>query len=567
MRLSDGRVTRVSHPTGNGVLNWPTAVSRDAHYVSYVSAVAPSYPTINSMTDGLAILDQNGTVLRLNDSLLRLCGLTSAADAIGRHCYKLIYGEIDALRDGPVERVLSTGERVQIERDIPARGIALRESIDPIVDDEGKIVGLVLVVRDVTRERDTERAIRYRNRQLAALNAIAAATIHAPDQQAIISGAFARIIDVTGADAGVMLTLDEEGVRLDPVASHGGAARTAGLVNRDPNSPTMSAVLASDVPLALDDFLPDTGDPDDDDTGTGLSSALYAPIRSQRRAIGLIVIAYEMHREFSANERQLLTVAGQQLGVAIENARLIENLQHALERVREANRLKDEFLATVSHELRTPLTAIQGWAEVLSDPETSTEEAKEGLATIQQSSESLTKLISDLLEMSRIETRMLRLDLHPIDPNYPIQAAVQTVRQMADAKGVKVTVLLDRDLPQIIADSGRLQQVMWNLLVNAIKFTRAGGNVWVSSSMNGDAHVQIVVRDDGIGIDPEFLPFVFERFRQADGSATRQFGGLGIGLSLVKSLVEAHGGDVHAASPGPGDGATFTVAIPLAAVE
>ncbi len=526
--------------------------------------------TINSMTDGLAILDQNGTVLRLNESLLRLCGLTSAQDAIGRHCYKLIYGEIDALRDGPVERVLSTCERVQIERDIPARGIALRESIDPIFDDEQKIVGLVLVVRDVTRERDTERAIRYRNRQLAALNAIASATIHAADQQAIIDGAFSRIMDVTGADAGVMLTLDDEGVRLDPVATHGGAARTAGLINRDPSSPTMSAVLSADVPLALDDFLPEMelGDNDGADaTGTGLSSALYAPIRSQRRAVGLIVIAYEMHREFSANERQLLTVAGQQLGVAIENARLIANLQQALERVREANRLKDEFLATVSHELRTPLTAIQGWAEVLADPETNPDEAREGLATIQQSSESLTKLISDLLEMSRIETRMLRLDLHPIDPNYPIQAAVQTVRQMAEAKGVTIAVLLDRDLPHIIADSGRLQQVMWNLLVNAIKFTRGGGNVWVSSHMNGNDHIEIVVRDDGIGIDSDFLPFVFERFRQADGSATRQFGGLGIGLSLVKSLTEAHGGTVHAASPGPGDGATFTVSIPLMAQE
>src|SRR4029079_17785862 len=143
--------------------------------------------------------------------------LDRTEEAMGRHCYELLYGETEQLRDGPVERVLQTGQRVQIERDIAARGISLRESIDPIFDDHQQIAGLVLIVRDVTRERDAERAIRYRNRQLAALNAIASATLHAQDLQAIWEGAFARIIYVTGADAGAILVLDDEGEGLDPV--------------------------------------------------------------------------------------------------------------------------------------------------------------------------------------------------------------------------------------------------------------------------------------------------------------------------------------------------------------
>jgi PAS domain S-box-containing protein len=521
--------------------------------------------TFNSMMDGVALLDTNGVVLRLNESLLRVCNLDDAREALGRHCYELLYGDSESLREGPIERVLSTGQRIVVERDIAATGISLRESIDPIVDDQQQIVGLVLVVRDVTRERDAERAIRYRNRQLAALNAIAAATIHAQDLQSIWEGAFARIVDVTGSDAGAMLVLNEDEAALDPVATLGGAARIARLFDRAPDSPLMSAVLAADMPLALDEVpATDGASPVDAEAidRAGIRSAIYTPIRSQRRVVGALVLAHASPRQYSANERQLLTVAGQQIGAAIENARLIATLQQALDRVREANRLKDEFLAVVSHELRTPLTAIQGWAEVLSDPDTSEAERDDGLTAIQQASESLTKLISDLLEMSRIETRMLRLELQHVDPNYPVLAAIQTVRQIAESKGVAITANLGSGIPSVVADSSRLQQVFWNLLVNAIKFTPAGGSVWVTTDAAGPGRVRIQVCDTGIGIDGSFMPHVFERFRQADSSTTRQYGGLGIGLSLVKSLVEAHNGTVTAESPGPGRGSTFTVVLP-----
>ncbi len=516
------------------------------------------HTTFNAMTDGLAVLDPTGNVIRINESMARLCGLDDVTVAVGRPVYELLYGEASGGHDSPVERVLATGSRVQIERDIAARGVSLRESIDPILDEHDQVTGLVLVVRNVTPERDAERAIRYRNRQLGALNAIAAATTQTHDMHAIWEGAFARIVDVTGADAGAMMILDEEGEQLDPVVTHGGAARMTALLPRDPASPVCHAVLNAESPRTLEELRAAT--PVD---APGIEAGLLAPIRSHQRALGLLAIAYGSERQFSANDRQVLAVAGQQIGAAIENARLIAYLQQALERVQEANRLKDDFLATVSHELRTPLTAIQGWAEVLKDPEISADERAEGLDTIEAASDSLTRLISDLLEMSRIENRMLRLEFQDVDPNYPVQAALQTVRHMAEAKGVTIESELSPNLPTIVADPSRLQQVMWNLLVNAIKFTPTGGSVVVTSDLTEEKKVRIVVADTGVGIPPDFLPHVFERFRQADSSATRHYGGLGIGLSLVQSLIEAHDGTVEAASAGHGAGATFTVRLPV----
>jgi PAS domain S-box-containing protein len=519
------------------------------------------HTTFNAMTDGVALLDTTGRVVRLNDSMMRMCGVEDAQSAVGRSCYALLYGDDG---DTPIQRVLATNQRVQIERDIAARAVSLRESIDPIIDESGTISALVVVVRDVTREREAERAIRYRNRQLAALNAIAAAATHTRDVKAIIEGAFARVIDVTGADAGAVLLLDEEGEQLDPVATHGGAARTMGLLGRDSSSAVVQTVLAADAPLTLAELAARVEGRVSDDGDPPLRSGLVAPIRSRQQPLGVLEIAYAVERGFSANERQLLAVAGQQIGVAVENARLIANLQQALERVREANRVKDEFLAMVSHELRTPLTAIQGWSEVLEDPDTNAEEMAEGIGIIRHASASLTQLISDLLDMSRIEHRVLRLDIERVDPNQPILAAILTVRHLADSKGVTIDTDLDQDIPFVNADPGRMQQIIWNLLVNATKFSPAGGSVLVESRGIEPDEVQIRVIDNGIGIPLEFLPHVFDRFRQADGSATRQYGGLGLGLSLVKSLAEAHGGTVEVHSKGRGMGAVFTLRLPAA---
>ena len=226
-----------------------------------------------------------------------------------------------------------------------------------------------------------------------------------------------------------------------------------------------------------------------------------------------------------------------------------------------ANRLKDEFLSTLSHELRTPLTAIVGWSELLLHDEVAPEKRREAIETIARNANSQGQLINDLLEVSRIITGKLRLEFAACEIEPVIQAAVEGIRPTAEAKGVKLQILLEPNVGPIFGDRERLQQIVWNLLSNAVKFTRHGGLVQIKLQRS-DEQVEVVVSDTGVGINSEFLPHVFERFRQADGSTTRHYGGLGLGLAIVRHLVELHGGTVWAESAGENQGATFMVRFP-----
>jgi signal transduction histidine kinase/ActR/RegA family two-component response regulator len=234
----------------------------------------------------------------------------------------------------------------------------------------------------------------------------------------------------------------------------------------------------------------------------------------------------------------------------------------AREEAEEANRLKDEFLATVSHELRTPLTAILGWSNMLLAGRLEGEAHDRALDIIHRNAQSQNQLISDLLDVSRIISGKLRLDLRTVDLPAIIEAAVEATRPAAEAKGVRLTTALDPRSGPINGDADRLQQVVWNLLTNAIKFTDEGGEIKVGLGSVA-SRVQITVRDSGMGIEPEFLPHIFDRFRQADPGTNRIHGGMGLGLSIVRQLVELHGGTVRAESEGEGKGATFTVSLPF----
>jgi signal transduction histidine kinase len=302
---------------------------------------------------------------------------------------------------------------------------------------------------------------------------------------------------------------------------------------------------------------------------TGLKSLAVVPIMHQGRVIGsLSGHQTTRQRRWAEDDVDLLTAVATQIGSTLENARLISEL-------REASRLKDEFLATLSHELRTPLTAIKGWVDLLSENEALQfdEELADGIEVIRNSASSLTQLISDLLDLSRIQRRVMRLERKPSDINLVILDAVQVVRPSAMVRRLDLRLELDDSLPVAHVDPHRLQQVVWNLLNNAVKFTPEGGRVMVRSRLIDSAGIMlnddetepvrwivIEVEDTGEGISQEFLPYVWDRFRQADGSSTRRYGGLGIGLALVKELVEAHGGQVSARSEG---GAIFTVRLPL----
>jgi PAS domain S-box-containing protein len=247
---------------------------------------------------------------------------------------------------------------------------------------------------------------------------------------------------------------------------------------------------------------------------------------------------------------------------ATERREALKREKEARLEAEAANRVKDEFLSTLSHELRTPLTAIMGWSDLLLHDEVEPEKRRQAIETIARNANSQCQLINDLLEVSRIITGKLRLEFVACDLQSVIKAAAESIRPTAEAKGIRLQLSLDQDAGSVYGDQERLQQVVWNLLSNGVKFTRSGGSVEVRLHRI-NSHVEIVVADTGVGIHPEFLPHVFDRFRQADGSTTRIYGGLGLGLAIVRHLVELHGGTARAESAGDNQGSTFTVRLPL----
>jgi PAS domain S-box-containing protein len=240
----------------------------------------------------------------------------------------------------------------------------------------------------------------------------------------------------------------------------------------------------------------------------------------------------------------------------------VEELRQALRQAEDANRTKDEFLATLSHELRTPLTSILGWARMLSSGRLDEASAARALETIERNAKAQSQLIEDILDVSRVITGKLRLEVQPVNLVAVIESAINAVLPAADAKGIRLQRLLDTEASIVSGDPARLQQAIWNLLSNAIKFTPKDGRVQVKLE-RVNSHVEIIVTDDGQGVSHDILPHVFERFRQADSSMTRAHGGLGLGLAIVRHLVEMHGGTVRAESDGEGQGATFTIKLPL----
>ena len=248
--------------------------------------------------------------------------------------------------------------------------------------------------------------------------------------------------------------------------------------------------------------------------------------------------------------------------VELDRERLLESERAARAELERANQMKDEFLATLSHELRTPLNAILGWSQILRSGQLSPAEAAEGIEVIERNARAQAQIIEDLLDMSRIISGKIRLDVQRVDLAAVVRAAIETIKPAADAKGIRLRAALDPLATPVSGDPNRLQQVFWNLLSNAVKFTPRDGAVQILLE-RVNSHLEVSVIDSGEGIDPRFLPHVFDRFRQADATTTRTHGGLGLGLAIVRQLVELHGGVVRAKSAGRGAGATFIVQLPL----
>jgi PAS domain S-box-containing protein len=294
----------------------------------------------------------------------------------------------------------------------------------------------------------------------------------------------------------------------------------------------------------------------------GIVTALIVPIAFGGRVEGLLFVANRRPAPFTAQDESVVQRLADQGATALRNVALFAAEQLARSAAEAANRMKDEFLATVSHELRTPLTAMLGWIWWLRRGPIDPASHERALETVERNARAQAQLVEDLLDVSRIVTGKLRLDVRPAELRDVIEAAVDSVQAAADAKEIALETRMHDEPRTVAVDPDRLQQVVWNLLANAIKFTPAGGRVTVTLEQR-PAEARIVVADTGDGIDPAFLPYVFDRFRQAEASSTRTYGGLGLGLAIVRHLVELHGGTVGVASAGPGQGTTFTVTLPV----
>jgi len=291
-------------------------------------------------------------------------------------------------------------------------------------------------------------------------------------------------------------------------------------------------------------------------------SSLVAPMIVMNRIVGTIEVqAYEQDA-YKDEHVTAMRMAGSLAAIAIENARLFARESRARAIAEEGNRAKDEFLATLSHELRTPLTSILGWSHLLRSGQLNAETTTRALETIERNARAQTKLIDDLLDVSRIITGKLRLNMRPTELMSVISAAIDAARPAANARNIELNVAQPEAACTVNGDPDRLQQIVWNLISNAIKFTHEGGNVSVQIEC-AESTVSLRVIDTGKGISAEFLPHVFDRFRQADSTTTRQHGGLGLGLAIVRQLIEMHGGTIRAESAGEGEGATFIAEFPL----
>ena len=446
----------------------------------------------------------------------------------------------------------------------------------PIRNAEGRIVKWIGTSTDI---HDRKQAEAEREELLAREQAARAEAEHAAESirrlQAVTDGALTRLAiddllhemlapvrELLGTDSAAILLLTEDGQSLAVRATVGLREGAMGL--RVPvGQGLVGSIAASRAPLIVEDL--STVEVINPVLRQEARSLIGAPLFVEGRFIGVIHADTTQVRRFTEDDVRLLQLAADRVALAIEHARLYEVEQQARRQAEEANRMKDEFLALVSHELRSPLNAILGYAALLRYHGLDAQKVEHASDIIERSGKAQAQLIDDLLDTARIISGKLRLEVGPVDLVLVIEQAVQTIQPAADAKGISLQANLPPTIGQITGDAARLQQVVWNLLSNAVKFTLQGGRVEVRLE-RVDPYICITVSDTGKGITPDFLPYVFDRFRQADASSGRRYGGLGLGLALVKYLVELHGGTIKAASLGEGHGATFKVTLPVRAI-
>jgi hypothetical protein len=418
--------------------------------------------------------------------------------------------------------------------------------------------------RALREERDARVAAEQRADRLARLQRVTAAFSEALTPYDVATVALVQGVAAVGAQRGLVGVLAEDGGALEPLRHVGfsvavGAALEA--IPRERLAPLLDAARGGkacffETPAAAAARHPALA------SLAGAGAGAVVPLHVEGRHLGALAFLFDAPRALDADERALVVTLARHAAHALSRARFYEALARARADAEDATRAKDDFLSNVSHELRTPLTAILGWANMLRTRPLDPAAAGRALAIIERNARIQSQLVADLLDVSRMAAGKLLLDLRAVEPASVLRAALDGVRPTAEAQGQRLEVEIDNDAGVIAADPDRLHQIALNLLSNAVKFTPRGGRIEVRLDRR-DGHLALRVTDTGRGIAPAFLPHVFERFRQAEVGNARLHGGLGLGLSIVKHLVELHDGTITAHSEGEGQGASFTVTLPI----
>ena len=525
---------------------------------------------VESSDDAIVSKDLNSIITSWNPGAERIFGYT-ADEVIGKSIRILIPDELQSEEDEVLAKIRS-GDKVDHYETVRLRKggerIAISLTVSPIHDDRGRVVGASKIARDITDRARMQAELREHAENMEKLGSVGAVLASTLDRETIIQKVTDTATELTHAEFGAFffnVRDPKSGDTLRLFALAGASADARGQFP-NPRAASIFGPTFGQGVVRIDDVTNDSRfgtDPPFNGLPLGhLPVRSYLAVPVKRMGGGVLGGLFFGHSEpgvFNEQHERLAVGVASWATVALENARLYTEAQ-------DANRLKDEFLAVLSHELRTPLNAILGYARLLRANVLPVDQVPRGLETLERNARWLTQIVDDVLDVSRIVAGKIRLDVQAVDLSAVVNNAVATVQPAADAKAVRIQTLIDPRVAAVSGDPDRLQQVCWNLVSNAVKFTDKGGRVQVRLE-RVNSHVEIIVSDTGIGIKPDFIPLVFERFRQADSGATRKSGGLGLGLAIVRHIVEMHGGLVLAESAGENQGATFTVRLPVMIVQ
>jgi PAS domain S-box-containing protein len=568
----DWRVDRITLPDGGfGLVCYFREISelkKAAAARAYLAAI------VDSANDAILAKDLDGVIQSCNAAAERLFGY-SCAELVGQSVRILIPPDRQSEEDEILAR-LRRGERIEhfetvrVTKD--GRRLDIDLTISPVREETGRIIGASKIVRDITAVKQAEaERIRLLEENAAVtetLNTVGALVVSDLDRTKVVQAVTDAATELTTAEYGAFFydVIDERGETETHYTVSGVPGELFSKLRMPGNSGVFEPIFKGTGVMRSDDITRDEqSEHHAPYHGLPLGqlpvrSYLAVPVKARGgNVIGGLFFGHSRPGRFDAHHERIAIGIASWASVALENAHLYTSAQ-------EASRVKDEFLASLSHELRTPLNAIVGYARMLQSGIIPSENRQKAIDTIERNSTSLTQIVEDVLDISRIVSGKIRLDVQTVEFPTIVRNAIDAITPAAEAKGVRLEAVLDPHAAPISGDPERLQQVLWNLLTNGVKFTKRGGRVQVRLE-RVNSQVELTVSDTGIGISPEFLPHVFERFRQADAGINRERGGLGLGLSIARQLTEMHGGTIDVSSEGLGHGTTFRVRLPLMIVH